>query len=239
MVHEKAGEEDAGWQQWEACLREGRRATEEGRHDEAAELFGKALEQAEAQAPHTWRVASALYSKAYYHYLTLERLDEAETAFTQALSLYECDESLPEPERVNEIQACLEGLAGTNFKARRSDRAAGYAERILQTSPEFGSRSHAAAQLLNVIARGYLQGGDIQAAEALCRRILPWQEKMYGLGFRLSRLLTVFAAVLRAAGKDQEANELEERIDRIRATSSTREFGRPASGARAPGEPDE
>lgn len=143
------------------------------------------------------------------------KLDEAEQLYRQALEICERKQG---PDSLD-VAAVLNNLAGVEAARGNYTAARPLLERTVSIREHaLGEQNVLTAQSMSNLALLYAAEGEVQLAEPLYRRSLAILEKTDRPSQGdLEQVLENYAALLRDAGRDEEAQELEVRVRVIRA----------------------
>jgi serine/threonine protein kinase/Tfp pilus assembly protein PilF len=183
----------------------------QGKFAEAEPLFRQALAIAEKTlGPDHSQVAGGLNNLAVNLWYQ-GRFDEIEPLYLRAISIWEAAVGREHPS----YAAALANLAELYWKqGRYEDSEPLYREALSIHTEALGAEHPEVAQVLYGLANLYRDQGDSDTAEPLYRRSLAIREKILSPSHpQLIETLTEYAALLRASGRDQDAAELQARID--------------------------
>jgi tetratricopeptide (TPR) repeat protein len=200
--------QDTLWQTWRSG---GIQAMEEGRWADAERLLTAALEQAEKYGVNDLRVADAANDLAVV-YATTGKSVEAELLFRRALLIGE--RSLG-PDHAA-IGSTIQNLGILYATQRKYAEAEPLLKRALEINVKrYGINHTRTALTLKTLSSFYAIQGQLSQAEELIQKSLTILEKsrVRQSDPQMTSTLEVFAAILRNTNREQEALEIEQRIN--------------------------
>jgi tetratricopeptide (TPR) repeat protein len=202
------------WQTYKAAANA---AAEQGRYEEAENLLGAAIEQAERLGSLDPRVADSLNQLAIL-YASQHKFTQAEPLFQRSLGISVAALGPDHPDvaiilrNMGILKASLGDYAEADVLLSRS---------LSLTSRTLGQEHPLVAVTMRTIAVFQAVQGRYGEAERFIRRSLEISEKTLGSEHpEVAESLEVFAQVLHTVHRDREANQLATRAQEIRARSA-------------------
>jgi tetratricopeptide (TPR) repeat protein len=195
---------------WQACRDSGLQAWQEGRLGAAERLLITAMEQAEKFGPEDLRVADTANDLAVV-YATAGKTTEAERFFHRALMIGEKGLGGDHPA----VGATIQNLGILYAMQQKFTEAEPLLKRALEINVQRFGVTHARTALsLKILSSFYALQGQLLEAERFIQKSLDILEAVQVKQGdpQMAATLKIFATILRNTNREQEAQEIEQRL---------------------------